>query len=202
MQINEYNITLYKSLREEINLRINTHYKTLIFKFAGMGAIFSVLIAQSIVAVPFVAAAVYGFLLDILMLENLGWIRGCGGFIKKQVEAKPDVFQPHNEPPEPIKWEHYIQANRWNCFSAQGYFLGVWMVGPLLIPGFIVFALIESTETSHLIMGGYALLISILAAVYTLRLIWKKLASKEHDSFWKFVRMDILSLEVARGDEE
>lgn len=198
MQRNEYNIAIFKSLREEINLRISTHYRTLIFKFVGMGAIFSVLFAQEILAIPFVAAAAYGFLLDILMLENLGWIRSCGGFIKDKVEATDKVFQPQEKPPEIIKWEHYVHEERWNCFSARGYFLGVWLPGPLLMPGFIAFALSENTKTGHVAVGWYAFIIALAAAAYTMHLIRKRLGSDDKDSFWQFVRRDILMIKLPK----
>jgi hypothetical protein len=156
MEKNAFNLAYFGSIRQEINDRIKIHYGVLTTKYIATGAAFSFLWTctkdrPEWQTGAFVAPSLLSFFLDVLLLENLGWIKGAGGFIKKYVEKEPVDKEQVEDSPATVEfcpnrqgivmWEHYIQPDgQWTCFSSLGYLFGVWSVGFLLFCGGIVTA--------------------------------------------------------------
>ena len=132
MDKDAFNLEAYKSIRDEINRRIDIHYKIITTKYAFVG----ILLAFSLTSLadlrigfsPFVVAAALAFLLDVVILENLGWIRNAGHFIRTRVE---------NTPLSIVRWEGQgaQTGGKWNCFTVRGYILGSWIIGPIIYSG-------------------------------------------------------------------
>jgi hypothetical protein len=62
MKLETYNTEAFKALREEIRLRIDTHYKLVLTKFSGVGALFAFFGSSLNVTPlsPYVACAIFG----------------------------------------------------------------------------------------------------------------------------------------------
>lgn len=60
MKKDDYNIEAFKSIRQEINNRIDIHYKMLVYKLAFSGAIFSFLYQkENLFISPFFISAIF-----------------------------------------------------------------------------------------------------------------------------------------------
>jgi len=136
MKKDEYNLEAYKFIRQEIDKRIDIHYKVIMWKIIVAGAIIAFLLdkGENIPISPYVITSIFLFLMDIVILENLGHIKSAGAFIKKNIET----FEGNDLI---LKWENdFAQAGgNWGCFSALGYILGIWSIAPLILVGGIIF---------------------------------------------------------------
>ena len=136
MKQDEYNIEAYKFIRQEISQRIDIHYKVIMWKFIVAGALIAFLLDKGkiIPISPYAITPMFLFLMDIIILENLGHIKSAGAFIKKNIETfeNNDLI---------LKWESdfALAGGNWGCFSALGYMLGIWIVAPLILTGGILF---------------------------------------------------------------
>mgnify|MGYP000671534133 CR=1 FL=1 len=158
MNKNEYNLESFKFIRQEIEKRLDIHYKMVIWKITLAGAIVAFLLDKgtSIQVPPFIVASIFLFLMDVVIVENLGKIKAAGAFIKQNIE---------NTELSAIKWEsNFAQAGgNWGCFSVQGYLFGIWIIAPsFLILGFIFeFDSTSKVDIAVLIiatyMGAYSL---------------------------------------------
>ncbi len=132
MKLDEYNIEVFKSIRVEINERVKIHYLMVMWKIALGGGFVGFMIEKgsSIPIPPLFLGAIFLFLMDIVIVENLGHIRSSGLFIKQNIEN-------YNNQDEIIKWESdFAQAdNSWGCFSAKGYIFGIWIIAPFMALG-------------------------------------------------------------------
>ena len=128
----QHDLEYFKFIRQEILDRIGLHYKVLVTKLVTTGGIFSFLLvnAGKISVSPFLVAALWSFLFDVLLLENLGWIRSAGDFVKCEVEDQD--FK--------IQWERNFaqHRNQWQCFHPYVYLAGVWSIGLFLWIGFVI----------------------------------------------------------------
>ena len=64
-------------------------------------------------------------------MENLGWMRKAGSFVKKEIETiNIDL----------VKWETdgAQPSGRWTCFTVPGYILGTWLSGVIFFVGAFV----------------------------------------------------------------
>lgn len=131
MKASDFNIEYFKSIRDEITTRIQIHFRLVVGKFVLAGALFAYLQKTGVAVSPFLFASIFAFLFDIVILENLGWIRSAGAYVKRNLE---DTDLPI------VKWEHdFCQVNgAWTCFSLRGYLLGIWIIGPALFLGYFV----------------------------------------------------------------
>ena len=158
----------FKFIRQEILDRIGIHYKTLVTKFILVGAIFAFSLANSdkLGLSAFLLASVFSFLFDILLLENLGWIKSAGKYVKDKIED--DSFS--------VRWEHDFAhyGGKWHCFSRWAYYLGVWSIGLALFVGFCASA---DTKASFTIRNADTLLalFDSFLLVYSGLLTWFKL---------------------------
>ena len=152
MRKDEYNLAVFKSIREEINRRIDTHFKLVLAKFALGGGIFAFLVGKDVnlEVSPYFTTAIFLLLFDVLVLENLGWIRNAGHFIKQHIESNQQNI---------IRWEsEFAQANsKWVCFTKIGYMLGIWIIAPaFLLAGFILdYEHIDKVNVALLIIASY-----------------------------------------------
>ena len=189
MKRENFNLELFKSLREEINLRISIHYRTLAIKYSLTGVIFTFLISDNKIQVSaFTVSALFAFLFDVLMLENLGWIRSTGDFIKRNIEGNMAIIdEVVKDEKEIIKWET-DQTQRpgtpWACFSVKGYILGVWGIGAVLLAGFFVELLFIQEEifrTDNVVVVNWFLFAAaFFAASYTFNLVFVQLADTSY----------------------
>ncbi len=170
MKLSEYNIEAFKFIRSEINLRLQIHYKLVMWKIALGGGIIVFLIdkQEALPVSPFLISAIFLFLMDIVIVENLGHIRSAGQFIKKNVEN-------YEEKDDIIKWEgDFAQMDdKWHCFSAIWYIFGIWIIAPMLIIGDFFTPLID--KGNYIYIG--TLLFSIYLAFFSFSLIFKELRS-------------------------
>ena len=161
MKIDEYNLEAYKFIRLEIDKRIEYHYKMSMWKIALGGALIAFLIekGQSIAVSPFFISAIFLMLMDVLILENLSYIRSAGKYLKENIE---------NTETNAIKWETSFAQfnNKWRCWSSTAYVFGMWIIAPLLVvSGFISgFVPTDKVHISVLIVSCYLI-------AYTLFLI-------------------------------
>jgi len=167
MKVSEYNIEYFKFIRDEITKRIQIHYKLVLAKFVLCGAVLAFLIKSPtpMNISPFLVPATLAFLIDILILENLGWIRSAGAYVRQNIE---------NNSPETINWEHdFAQAGgKWACFGARGYRYGIWCIGLLLgISGFIFILHLWFTKHNFNIIDLLLLAITCYLGGYTQILI-------------------------------
>ena len=136
MKKDEYNLEAYKFIRQEIEKRLDIHYKVIMWKIIVAGAMIAFLLdkGKNIPISPYVITSIFLFLMDIVIVENLGHIKSAGAFIKKNIET----FEGNNLI---LKWENdFAQTNgNWGCFSAFGYILGIWSIAPLILIGGIIF---------------------------------------------------------------
>ncbi|MHC4388148.1 MAG: hypothetical protein ACYSX1_06035 [Planctomycetota bacterium] len=164
-----HDLEYFKFIRQEILDRIGIHYKTLVIKFITVGATFSFLAVKGkdLDLSPFLPASILSCLFDILLLENLGWIRSAGTYIKNEVED--GSFH--------IKWEReFAQYNdEWQCFAFWPYVLGVWFIGLILLLGFLVPALFERRIPASIIINCYLCLVAVFFCSYSFWVAWRKL---------------------------
>lgn len=165
---NDCDIEYFKFIRQEILDRIGIHYKTLVTKFIIVGGLFAFSLANSekVGLSPFILSSIFAFLFDILLLENLGWIRNAGKYVKDKIED--ETFA--------IRWENdfALYGDKWQCFNPWAYLAGVWSIGAFLLIGFGVSAWTE-TNTSNWMVDGLFFVIDIATAVYTVYLTFRKL---------------------------
>lgn len=167
MKKDDYNLEFFKYIREEINKRVDIHYKLLLSKIALSGAMFAFLIGQTknIPISPYLVTAIFAFLIDIVVLENLGWIRSAGVYIKQNIE---------NTELNILRWEtDFTQASStWTCFSPIGYIFGVWAIAPALLLAAFIFDYDPANKIQMFmfLMGAYQ-------AAYTLYLVFKNLGA-------------------------
>lgn len=114
----------FRSIRQEITDRIKIHYTLLWTKLLVVGGVFSLLNSnQDLPNIsPFLASSIFSFCFDIVMVDNLGWIRGAGQFIRKNIEDKKLTN---------VLWENYFaqpKENKW-CFDIKTYIVGIWGIG-------------------------------------------------------------------------
>ncbi len=131
-------------------------------KFIVTGALLSFLLTHEgqIPVSPFVVGSICAFLFDILLLENLGWIRSTGDFVKWKVED--ESFQ--------IRWEREFaqHSNSWQCFHPRAYLIGVWSVGFFLwCCGFVAVAFLRK-DSANVMVDVFLLIVSFLFLVYSL----------------------------------
>ncbi len=175
MKTSDFNIEYFKFLRLEILQRIDTHYKLILAKFGLTGALFAFLWkgSQPSLVSPFLVASIFSFLFDVVILENLGWIRSAGAYIKQNVE---DIDLPI------LKWEHdFAQASLtkkwsffphpWRCFSPWSYLFGTWMIGAALWLGHLVLAFSANNR-----VDVFLFVIACYLMPYTGFLIFRNLA--------------------------
>ena len=174
MRKDEYNLAAFKSIREEINLRIDTHFKLALAKFALGGGIFAFLVRKDVnleVSVsPYFTTAIFLLLFDVLILDNLGWIRSAGHFIKQHIESDQQKI---------IRWEsEFAQANgKWVCFTITGYIWGIWIIAPALLVAGLIWLILdfEHIDKVNVIVNVTLLIIALYQCSYTLFLIDKML---------------------------
>ena len=163
MNINEYNLEAYKFIRIEIDKRIEYHYKMSMWKIVLGGAIIAFLIekGQSIAVSPFFISAVFLMLMDVLILENLSYIRSAGKYVKENIE---------NTDMNVIKWEtSFAQFNdKWRCWSSTAYIFGIWIVAPLLVVSGLISGF-DPNNKVHIVI----LIVSFYLIAYTLFLIYQ-----------------------------
>jgi hypothetical protein len=127
-ELNDVDLECYKSIRQEITDRIKIHYTLIGTKLLIIGGIFSLLSKSqnSVTISPFLMSGLIAFFFDIVLVDNLGWIRGAGKFIKKNIEDKNYTH---------LMWEsHFAQPDEkcW-CFDMWTYLLGIWSIGTILM---------------------------------------------------------------------
>lgn len=175
MKKDDFNIEFFKYIREEIIKRIEIHYKVVLVKFVLTGGLFAFILSkkQEISISAFLIASIFAFLFDIVILENLGWIRSAGYFIKNNIE---DIDL------KILKWEtDFAQCGgSWCCFTVQGYLFGVWIIAPaLLLAAFIFdFNTNNKPEVFMFVMSTYL-------TAYSVYLIFKNLGSNAHFNITK-----------------
>jgi hypothetical protein len=165
MKLETYNTEAFKALREEIKLRIETHYKLVLAKFSGVGALFA-FFASSLNATPlspYVACAIFAFIFDVVILENLGHIRFIGNYIKTRVEPASTVTA--------VRWESdAAQYRRWECFTMHSYFLGTGAIGYCMLIGYFLVGFNPSNKVDFA-----AFLVSTYFGLYSIFLMWRHL---------------------------
>lgn len=175
MKIDDYNLEYFKFIRDEITKRVQIHFKLVPIKFAIVGALFAFLWdskPQTKLISPFLVASIFSFLFDVIILENLGWIRSAGAYLKQNIEREDLPM---------ICWEnHFAQAEiekkwsfsiwPWRCFSPCSYLLGVWGVGVLFWLGHIVFSFdaTNRVEIFSFIIASYLLPYTALSVLRNL----------------------------------
>ena len=166
MKLETYNTEAFKALREEIKLRVDTHYKLVLAKFTGVGALFA-FFASNLNATPlspYVACAVFAFIFDVVILENIGHTRFIGNFIKTRIE-------PSNLVPA-IRWEtDGAQNGKWECFTMHSYFLGTGAIGYCMLIGYFLVGFNPSDKVNFA-----AFLVSTYFGLYSVFLMWRNLS--------------------------
>ena len=165
MKKDDYNLTFFAYIREEINKRIEIHYKLVLAKFALAGGLFAFLLSQGdeIKISSFLLASIFAFLVDIVILENLGWVRSAGHYIKNNIE---------NTEQNILRWEtDFTQfGGSWNCFSVQGYLFGVWVIAPAFLIGAFIFDFDPANKPEI-----FMFIVAAYLAAYTVHLVFKNL---------------------------
>jgi hypothetical protein len=169
MEKNAYNIEVFKSLREEIHRRIDIHYRIILTKYVLVGGLFAYLLTHAAElrtgVSPFLVASALSFSLDIVILENLGWIRTAGSFIRNNIETSDLAI---------VKWETRAAqpGNRWTCFTVAGYILGTWSIGIIFLLG----AILVDRDLS--IEGIFGVVVTLYLLSYSLYLVTKHLGQR------------------------
>ncbi len=146
MDINNYNLEVFKFIRQEIDNRVQMHYKLVMWKFGlGFGILSFLLnknVINDILFSPFFLVSIFLMLMDIVIVENLGHIRSAGEFIKTNIES-------YKGDEKIIRWESdfALLDNNWSCFTQEGYLLGIWSISIILI----IFGLFEYSLTISLL---------------------------------------------------
>lgn len=164
MDKNAYSLEAYSSIRSEIRARLDAHFRLTLAKYLLVGALLAFLMtSQAEILIrfpPLLVAAIFAFLLDVAILENLGWIRSAGAFIKDRIE---------NTPLRVVRWESEgaQAAGRWNCFNLTGYLFGSWSIGAFLYAGTFVVGVHyrDRVQLFALLLSTYLLLYSLYLAV-------------------------------------
>jgi hypothetical protein len=186
MKTTEFNIEYFKFLRLEILQRIGTHYKLVLAKFGLTGALFAFFWngSQPPSISPFLVASIFSFLCDIVILENLGWIRSAGAYIKQNIEnidrgilkwehdfAHTELRKKWSFVPD-WKWLSFLSAP-WRCFSPLGYILGAWSIGAALWFGHLYLA--DSTGNR---VDRFLSWVGCYLMAYTAFLVFRNLAGR------------------------
>jgi hypothetical protein len=135
MKKDDFNLEVYKSLRDEINRRIEIHYRVILTKYLVVGGLFAYLVTHAPVITasvsPFLVSGGFAFVLDVIVLENLGWIRNAGSFVRNNIESTELAV---------VRWETRgaQPENIWTCFTVPGYLLGSWSIGVIFLVGALV----------------------------------------------------------------
>ncbi|MEQ1714299.1 MAG: hypothetical protein ABL908_23275 [Hyphomicrobium sp.] len=128
MKKDTFNERSFSSARDEINKRIELHHKLLFEKYALAGAVLAFLLdkGRDLGVSPFLLASLMGLFMDIVIIENLGWIRAAGHYIRTHIESSPLGI---------VRWENdFAQRNgNWTCFTVAGYVIGTLALAPALI---------------------------------------------------------------------
>lgn len=164
MDKNAYSLEAYSSIRAEIRARLDAHFRLTLAKYVLVGALLAFLLTSQdgvlIPVSPFLVAAIFAFLLDVAILENLGWIRSAGTFIKDRIE---------NTDLRVVRWESEgAQAGgRWNCFNLKGFLFGSWSIGFFLSVGAVVAGVDyqDRVQLFTLLLTVYLLLYSLYLAI-------------------------------------
>lgn len=169
MKASDFNLEYFKFIRDEIIKRIQIHYRLIATKFVLTGALFAFLWKEmnSTGFSAFLIPSIVTFLFDIIILENLGWIRSAGAYVKQNIE---------NDSLPIINWEHdFAQCGgEWACFSPFGYLFGVWIIGLFLCVGHLFTSFDWCSRTNM-----FLLIVDIYFMIYTGFLISKNLGHKE-----------------------
>jgi len=171
MKLNDYNLEAFRFIRLEIDNRVQTHYKMVMWKIGlGLGVLaFLIEKGKDIPLSPYMLVAIFLFLMDIVIIENLGHIRSAGQFVKNNIEN-------YNESSKIIKWESdFAQGgDNWGCFSAHGYIFGIWIIAPLLMTASFI---IDFNTTSKSDIA--VLIIALYLLAYSLYYIIKELGANK-----------------------
>lgn len=168
MQKDDFNLAILKALRQEINIRIIINYILTGVKYiVGLGLLIYLLYGNHLneIVSPFLFTATFAFLLDIAILENLGWIRNAGSFIRRNLENTDLTI---------VRWESEgaQTGGVWSCFTVQGYLLGTWSIGLLLFVG----SFIDHTGTVTR-LEVFATVVSAYFLVYSFYLVFAHLGA-------------------------
>ncbi|MBN2021143.1 MAG: hypothetical protein JW749_13070 [Sedimentisphaerales bacterium] len=168
MNSSDYNLEYFRFIRDEITKRIQTHYRMVFAKIIIVGALLAFLLKGTcnIPVSPYVIPSIFALLMDVIILENLGWIRSAGAYVKKNIE---DIDLPI------IKWEHdFAQTGgEWACFGPLGYILGVWIIGPVLGLANLCFTLDPQNKVDL-----FLFVIDCYMVAYSLWLVMKNIGGK------------------------
>ena len=165
MNIDSYNLEVFKFIRQEIDNRVQMHYRLIMWKLGlGFGILSFLLSNKNVINdtqfSPFFLVAIFLMLMDIIIVENLGHIRSSGEFIKKNIEN-------YKGDEKIIRWESdfALLGNNWSCFTLEGYLLGIWSVSVvLIILGLFEYSLTISLLNLNLfIFSLFFLIVSFLA---------------------------------------
>ena len=174
MRASEFNLVYFRYIREEILRRVEIHYRIVIMKMTAVGAILAFMLKGNLSealmpssSAPFIVASIVAFLMDVLILENLGWLRSAGTYIRENIENGEDWL---------VNWERDFaqRNNQWACFSFWGYLIGVWSIGFVLSLMGVVVILWENNpkyqvEIPLLIIDAYLTMLSLGLAWRNLR---------------------------------
>ncbi|MEQ1713186.1 MAG: hypothetical protein ABL908_17535 [Hyphomicrobium sp.] len=128
MKKDTFNEKIFSSARDEINKRIELHHKLLFEKYALAGAVLAFLLdkGRDLGVSPFLLASLMGLFMDIVIIENLGWIRAAGHYIRTHIESSQLGI---------VRWESDFaqRTGNWTCFTVAGYVFGTLALSPALI---------------------------------------------------------------------
>lgn len=170
MQREAFNLAMLRALRSEINIRIAVHFGLLFTKYIVGTVILLTVVATNfpgnLAALGLLIAAILALLLDIVILENLGWVRAAGSFQKNHLE---------NTELNILRWESKAAqpGEAWSCFTVPGYILGTWSVGPLLF-GSAFFLQFDAAASINVI----AVVATTYFMTYSLYLIFRHLGTR------------------------
>jgi hypothetical protein len=199
-----FDLEYFRSIRQEISDRIKMHYTLLGTKLFIVGGVFSLLGAGEAngKTSPFLVAAAFSFIFDIVLVENLGWIKRAGLFIKRRFESEGRTS---------IPWEHEFAQpkGKWTCFEAKSYTLGIWIIGLGLALAELrsIWREIEQRQfTINLYLAG----VVILLGIYSCILVWRNLGrrdsgvgiSRSSDQASQSNDIPMIAVEEERDDKE
>lgn len=115
---------------------------------------------------PYSVVPIFILIFDLILLENLCWMRNAGQYIKNKIE--------YNDYNDVIKRERdFAQADlKWACFTPTGYILGIWLLSPALLAKDLFFEK-EITSTNLSIQ-----IIEIFLAACTFLVIFNTLGKR------------------------
>jgi hypothetical protein len=162
MNAEEYNIEYFKCIRDEITKRIQLHYRLLTGKIAIIGGVLAYLARSgtSTPLDPFLTCSILGFFLDVAMLENLGWIRSAGAYVRRNIETGH---------PRLVNWERDFaqKGGHWACFHPWGYRFGVWSISAVLF----CIGFYQVCHNGLGFVGGALSVLGLGAGIYTWMLV-------------------------------